>query len=117
MTDFDLNKILVAFSGRFFGLDAIRSSAANPAGDGSFRGATGPVHAITRFYVAVLLAVSLGACAGTSPAVSPLHKRSIATQHAALRAQLDWNRKCEIMVLASKEPEKASHLASRCRKR
>lgn len=114
MTDFDLNKILVAFSGRFFGLDAIRSSAANPAGDGSFRGATGLVHAITRFYVAVLLAVALGACAGTSPAVSPLHKRSIATQHAA---PLDWNRKCEIMVLASKEPEKARHLASRCRKR
>lgn len=69
-----------------------------------------------RILVATAAAAVLGACAGTPAAVSLLHNNGPIGKQAGLRERLNWNRKCEIMVLASNEPEKAHYLQSRCRR-
>lgn len=116
MTIFDSSKLRAAILGFNFGVGANGSSTADPRGDGPLGGLAGTVIVTTpRFFVAIALAVALGACAAAPPTMSPIHKGRIAAKQAALRAQLDWNRRCEIMVLASNEPEKAFHMASRCR--
>ena len=69
-----------------------------------------------RILVAIVVATLLGACAGTPATVNLLHNNGPVGKQAGLRERLNWNRKCEIMVLASNEPEKAHYLQSRCRR-
>ena len=76
-----------------------------------------------RILATAILATLLGACAGapqkSSLAASGTGPATLATSNIgnpARRADLDWNRKCEIMVMASNEPDKARHIGTLCRR-
>lgn len=71
---------------------------------------------LTRILVAIVLITLICACTSTSTRspFAPINGNTKSGTQQLQQARWERIRKCELMVLASNEPDKAHHIAPRC---
>lgn len=67
-----------------------------------------------RIFMVMALTSVICACAGSQSPYTPTQKGSSIARQQAQQVRWERQRKCELMVLASNEPNKSRHIASRC---
>lgn len=68
----------------------------------------------TRILVAIVLITLICACTSTRSPFAPTYGSTKAITQHSQQARWERMRKCELMILASNEPDKSHYIAPRC---